>query len=83
VIIEAKVVLPGAWANSIRQAVGQLYEYRYFQVVPPDSALVFLASVEVPAKWIDYLDADRGIGVAWRTKDSFELSARARSALGI
>ena len=83
VIIEAKVVRPRAWAHAVREAVGQLYEYRYFQVVAPGSTLMFLASTDVPTRWLNYLDTDRRIAVAWRSKDGFTLSARARQALGV
>jgi hypothetical protein len=83
VIIEAKIVRGARWATAIREAVGQLYEYRYFQVVPPGSELLFLASAEIPHKWLDYLSRDRQIGAAWRTPDGFQMTARAAAALGI
>ncbi|MGH2656736.1 MAG: hypothetical protein ACRDIZ_08595 [Actinomycetota bacterium] len=79
VIIEAKSV--SSWARAIREAVGQLYEYRYFQVVSPESQLVFLASQPVPGLWLRYLEDDRGIGAAWRVGNNFEISPRARAAL--
>ncbi len=82
VIIEAKQ--GHDWPTEIRQSVGQLYEYRYFQVVPPDVALVFLSSEPVPERWQQYLEDDRGIAVAWRDgEQGFYLSARARRALGL
>ena len=71
------------WAGAIREAVGQLYEYRYFQVVRPDSELIFLASHRVPEDWIRYLEDDRHIGVAWREGRGFGLSTRAKTALGM
>jgi hypothetical protein len=83
VIIEAKLIQPRRWASAVREAVGQLYEYRYFQVVSPESSLVFLASEPVPQRWRDYLDRDREIGIAWRHEDSFQLSDRARRDLGL
>jgi hypothetical protein len=83
VIIEAKVIRAGRWAHAVREAIGQLYEYRYFQVVPPQSSLIFLASTHVPTRWLDYLDRDRRIGAAWRSDDGFALTNRARKALGI
>ena len=70
------------WAQAIREAVGQLYEYRYFQVVAPESSLLFLASAEIPRMWLDYLDKDRKIGAAWRTT-GFLLSDRALTSLGL
>jgi len=80
-IIEAKVI--ASWAQSIRQAVGQLYEYRYFQVVSPHARLVFLASAPVPADWRDYLEKDRGIGVCWQEGEKFIILKLAADALGI
>lgn len=83
VIIEAKVVRSGRWATAIREAIGQLYEYRYFQVVAPLSSLLFLASAEIPKKWLDYLDEDRQIGAAWWSSGEFQLSDRASRALRV
>lgn len=83
VIIEAKVIRAGKWAAAIREAIGQLHEYRYFQVVPAESNLVFLASAEIPGRWLDYLDQDRQIGAAWKSVSGFHVTARAQAALGI
>jgi len=83
VIIEAKVIRAARWAQAIREAVGQLHEYRYFQVVARESSLLFLASAEVPRMWLDYLDGEHEIGAAWRTTGGFLLSDRARTALGL
>jgi hypothetical protein len=80
-VIEAKAV-GASWPTAVRQAVGQLYEYRYFKVSRPDAGLVFLASKPVPAQWVRYLEKDRGIGVMWPTRaSSYELSSLARRAL--
>ncbi len=83
VIIEAKVVCSGRWATAIREAIGQLYEYRYFQIVAPDSSLLFLASAEIPPKWLDYLDKAHQIGAIWRNYEGFQLSGRASRVLGV
>jgi hypothetical protein len=80
VVIEAKIVGP-AVPRSIREAVGQLYEYRFFQVVDPKCQLVFLASRALLAKWVKYLERDRGIGVAWPDGEGFQLSRLAKRAL--
>ncbi|MDP9116970.1 MAG: hypothetical protein M3O28_06880 [Actinomycetota bacterium] len=80
VIFEAKI-LGRAWANSIREAVGQLYEYRYFEVADPKSKPIFLVDQRVPDHWIEYLEGDRGIGVAYPAGASFKLSGLAKSAL--
>lgn len=57
-IIEAKIVK--TWPNAIRQAVGQLYEYRYFKVAKPKAKLIFLSDQPVPDEWVTYLEKDRG-----------------------
>jgi hypothetical protein len=80
VIFEAKEVR--SWPKATREAVGQLYEYRYFEVGPTeDPALVFVASKKVPAEWVQYLETDRGIGVIWPDADGFALSPLATRAL--
>jgi hypothetical protein len=86
VVVEAKTLPFGTrqkWTRAIREAVGLLYEYRYFQVVRPDSELIFLASHRVPEDWVRYLEDDRHIGVAWQEGDGFRLSILARTALGL
>lgn len=80
VVIEAKII-GSSWASSIREAVGQLYEYRYFKVSDPESELIFLADKPVPTQWIEYLERDRGIGAMWPRDGEFEPSGVAARAL--
>ncbi|WP_202876289.1 hypothetical protein [Kribbella sp. VKM Ac-2566] len=81
VIIEAKLTA-GGWPGAIRAAIGQLYEYRYFQVARPDAALILLSDQPVPAEWLAYLEDDRGIGSMWPASTSgFALTSLARQAL--
>lgn len=82
VIIEAKTTKAG-WSGAIRQAVGQLYEYRYFKVASPSASLVFLADRKVPDSWIKYLEKDRSILVAYRSNTGFHLSQRCRKVFKI
>jgi hypothetical protein len=82
VVIEAKVI-GASWAKPIREAVGQLYEYRYFKVTDPASRLIFLADKRVPPSWVSYLERDREIGVVATIGNRFELSRLARRALRI
>lgn len=82
VIIEAKTVGKG-WPTSIREAIGQLYEYRYFKVCEPGAGLVFLAAEPVPDAWVRYLEGDRQIGAMWRDKAGFKMSPLARKYLGL
>lgn len=80
VVIEAKIA-SGSWSLIIREAVGQLYEYRYFQLVSKRSSLVFLADRQPPAHWIRYLESDRKIGVLWASGKTFKASRLAERAL--
>jgi hypothetical protein len=81
VIIEGKAVTH--WARAVREAVGQLYEYRYFQVVPPTASLIFLASKPVPKGWAEYLETVHGIGCAWFTESGFVLTPLASGLLNL
>lgn len=81
-IIEGKTI-GTAWAPPVRQAVSQLYEYRYFKVASPKSALIFLSERAVPERWVRYLEHDRTIGVMWPTSNDYHLSRRTRAALGL
>jgi hypothetical protein len=81
VIIEAKYV--NKWHVAVREAVSQLYEYRFFKVVNPAAELIFLASEPVPSYWARYLEHDRGIGVVWRDQGRFVANPLARRLLGV
>lgn len=79
-IFEAKEVK--TWSKATREAIGQLYEYRYFEVgATKDPTLIFVASKEVPDDWVEYLETDRGIGVIWPDADGFVLSDLAARTL--
>ena len=78
--VEAKTM--SSPANAIRQAIGQLYEYRFFEVVNPRASLIFLSSIPVEP-WVDYLEGDRRIGVAWNQGAGFHLSPLALEVLGL
>jgi hypothetical protein len=64
-------------------AVGQLYEYRFFQVADPRAALLFLSDKPVPQNWVDYLERDRQIGAAWPSGNDFVLTDLAHTAIGL
>ena len=83
VIIEAKILPDGTIHNELRQAVGQLYEYRFFKCGRPEAQLMFLGSRAPDSDWLHYLEDDRGIAVAWWSGDRFELTAQAVAALGL
>ncbi|MFI2102905.1 hypothetical protein ACH436_06410 [Isoptericola sp. NPDC019693] len=81
VIFEAKTV-GNSWADAIRQAVSQLYEYRYFKVGMPEAELIFLSEKPLPAEWLMYLEKDRSIGAVWPVGAAWHFSPRASAALG-
>ena len=80
VIIEAKTVST-SWPLAIRAGIAQLYEYRYFKVGEPNSALVLLVDEKPPTDWLKYLESDRKIGVIWRDGSEFSLSSLAQRQL--
>ncbi|MGW4365374.1 hypothetical protein ACWEKT_06985 [Nocardia takedensis] len=81
-VIEAKTV-NGRPADAIRAAVGQLYEYRYFQVVEDDAGLIFLSDEAIAPDWCAYLEDDREIGVAWPVARGFHLTTLAKKFLAL
>ena len=82
VIIEAKI-LGTAWKWKVREAVAQLYEYRYFQVIDPAASLLILADKPLPVDWVRYLESDRKIGLVWPAGRGWHLSARARKVFPV
>lgn len=81
VIFEAKTI-NASWADAIRQAVGQLYEYRYFKIASPAAELVFLSEKPVPPAWLEYLERDRHIGAVWPEGGGWHFSPIALKAIG-
>ena len=79
-IVEVKI-LGSSPAVALRQAVGQLYEYRYFQVVDPASELIILTDRELPEPLVRYLESDRKIGVCWQELGGWGFGPLARSLL--
>lgn len=80
VVVEAKI-LGRNWAETIRAAVGQLYEYRYFHVSRADADLILLVNAPIPSSWIRYLEDDRNIGAVWPAAESFTFSRTAQDVL--
>ncbi|MGW7574229.1 MrcB family domain-containing protein [Streptomyces sp. NPDC054765] len=77
-LVEAKAVKKGNSTQAVREAVGQLLEYRYFcyghkGAAKPHLLGLFSESIGVYA---DYLE-DHGIGAIWRTADGWAGSASA------
>jgi hypothetical protein len=64
VIVEAKVVRQRDPLFAAREAVGQLYEYRYF-IGPLSAALAVLLDVEPPAALMSYLEDHLKVAVLW------------------
>ncbi|MFE6744018.1 MrcB family domain-containing protein [Streptomyces tubercidicus] len=77
-LVEAKAVKNGNTTQAVREAVGQLLEYRYFwylQKDQPKPHLLGLFSENIGA-YASYLEA-HGIGAIWRTSDGWAGSASA------
>jgi hypothetical protein len=83
VVVEAKMLPEHTHSGPIREAIGQLYEYRYFRIVSPKAKLILLVSRPLPSNWVKYLEEDRGIGVAWPHDGGFRLSRMATEAVGV
>lgn len=63
-IVEAKTTRRIHAGFAIRQALGQLYEYRYF-IGPQEANLVVLLDAKPEDMFIDYLENHLGIGLLW------------------
>ncbi len=73
VIIEAKLIKKENPSNAVREAIGQLHEYRYFN--HQYAGMIMLTSKKLSPEWVRYLENDQKIGVIWPAKQGeFELS---------
>lgn len=75
-LVEAKAVKKGNPTQAVREAVGQLLEYRYFWYVQkgarkPHLLGLFSENIGVYANYLE----DHGVGAIWRTPDGWEGSA--------
>ncbi|GAA2459745.1 MrcB family domain-containing protein [Streptomyces mauvecolor] len=76
-LVEAKIVRNGNPTEAVRQAVGQLYEYRYFLYPQQRSPhLIGLFSEEIGV-YSGYLE-DHGIASVWQTSEAWGGSPLAR-----
>ncbi|ACL67024.1 hypothetical protein A2cp1_3698 [Anaeromyxobacter dehalogenans 2CP-1] len=64
VIFEAKTVGSRGPGAAIREAVGQLYEYRYF-IGPRDARLCVLLDDDPGAVLVQYVEDELGLMIAW------------------
>lgn len=69
-IVEVKVISNGDATAAVRQAVGQLLEYRYF-LYGSDTRLVALFSEEVGSAYVRYL-ATLGIAAVWMSGNGWQ-----------
>ncbi|OII64224.1 hypothetical protein BJP40_20905 [Streptomyces sp. CC53] len=77
-LVEAKVVRRGNPTTAVREAVGQLYEYRHFLYRrQPEPYLIGLFSEEIGA-YAPYLE-EQGIASIWRAGTEWGGSPRARA----
>jgi hypothetical protein len=64
VIFEAKPVGRFGALLAVRQAIGQLFEYRRF-IGPRQARLCILLDEEPPKELVDYVEGDLGLLIAW------------------
>ncbi|MHA4777314.1 MrcB family domain-containing protein [Streptomyces sp. MSC1_001] len=77
-LVEAKVIRNGNSTAAVREALGQLYEYRHFLYrEQPEPFLIGLFSEEIGI-YAPYLE-EHGIASVWRADDGWGGSPRARS----
>ncbi|MFE2162442.1 MrcB family domain-containing protein [Streptomyces lydicus] len=71
-LVEAKAVKKGNATQAVREAVGQLLEYRYFWYVQKGAPQPFLLGLfsEDIGVYAGYLE-NHGIGAIWRTSDGW------------
>jgi hypothetical protein len=80
VIFEAKAVGRFGALFAIRQAVGQIFEYRHF-FGPRDARLCILLDQEPQKKLVDYVETGLGLLVAWLTPDGMSCGPRTAEGL--
>jgi len=68
VIMEVKVVRKGDPLRAVREAVGQLHEYRYF-IGPRTAALAILLDAEPSAALIRYMEEHLQVAAFWFVDD--------------
>jgi len=79
-LVEAKVVYLGNATNAVRDAIGQLFQYRHF-LYPPDSGvrLAALFTEPVGQAFVDLLQ-ELGIEAIWKSPSGWEGSPGAVTA---
>jgi len=79
-IFEAKVVGGRGALRAIREAVGQLYEYRFF--IGPRTAQLCVLLDERPSKaLVDYVEKHLALSIAWLSNDKLEAGPTSRERL--
>ncbi|MFJ2786915.1 MULTISPECIES: MrcB family domain-containing protein [unclassified Streptomyces] len=77
-LVEAKVVRNGNATMAVREALGQLFEYRHFLYQKePEPFLIGLFSEGIGA-YVPYLE-EQGIASIWRSEDGWDGSPKARA----
>jgi hypothetical protein len=82
VIFEAKPVGRFGALFAIRQAVGQIFEYRHF-LGPRDAKPCILLDQEPNPKLVDYVETGLGLLLAWLTPDGMSCGPRTADGLPV
>ncbi|MEU8521428.1 DUF3578 domain-containing protein [Streptomyces sp. NPDC048577] len=77
-LVEAKIVHNGNPTKAVREAVGQLYEYRHFLYAKRSEPFLIGLFSEQVGVYAPYLE-EQGITSIWREGDGWDGSPRARS----
>lgn len=80
IIVEAKTVGSGAVGHAVRQAVGQLHEYRYF-IGPREAALCVLVDAEPGIELQEYVEGELGLLLLWHDGKTLLSGPRTRAQL--
>lgn len=70
IIFEAKLIGNRSAGFGIREAIGQLYEYRHF-IGPKDSTLCVLLDAEPPELFVTYVEEVIGFQIMWKGLSGF------------
>lgn len=81
VLIEAEVVHPRGELAAIREAVGQLHEYRYF-IGPRDALMCVLLDSQPETALTDYTEKHLGLLIAWWTDLGLSFGPLSMTRLG-
>ena len=82
VIFEVKTVKKRHPGFAVREAVGQLLEYRYF-LGPRAAELCIVLDRQLPDDLVAYVEGELGMMVAWWTTEGLRAAPSSKGRLGL